>query len=421
MLVWIFQTGEPLHLDGEFARPMRAMNLANSLIDAGDDVVIWSSNFFHQKKQHRFKKTKFFKYDESLRINLINSTGYKNNIGFKRLFDHGQLGFNLFIELKKYKGPLPEKVFIGYPPIEFAFIAAYWCRTNNIPFILDVKDMWPDIYLENIPKYLKKITKFLLYPYYFLGIWTCKNSSSISSITKGYLNWVYDFSNLSPSKQDFVFPLSNIETVNNGKNKKSNEDKLINNILKKIDKDTKIILFSGSFSKSIDIETLIFTAKKAFKNKKNWIFIYCGDGPYRENVEQNIGNLENTYIPGWVTSKTIKILSKKNTIGIAPYKNSRFFKLSISNKVYQYLSLGIPIFTSLKGTLQNLIKKHNIGINFNQDDKNSLYFSLERYFKESNKLKDQSKNAKKVYIEFFEGKTVYKKAVKNLKELTLTR
>ena len=90
MLVWIFQTGEPLHIDGEFARPMRAINLANSLIETGDEVVIWSSNFFHQKKKHRYKKINVIDYSDSLKINLIPSIGYKNNIGLGRLVDHAQ-------------------------------------------------------------------------------------------------------------------------------------------------------------------------------------------------------------------------------------------------------------------------------------------------------------------------------------------
>ena len=29
MIVWIFQTGEPLHIDSENPRPMRAMNLSD--------------------------------------------------------------------------------------------------------------------------------------------------------------------------------------------------------------------------------------------------------------------------------------------------------------------------------------------------------------------------------------------------------
>ena len=55
MNVWIFQSGEPLISDGNMARPMRAMNLANALVDKGHKVILWSSAFYHQKKTHRSK------------------------------------------------------------------------------------------------------------------------------------------------------------------------------------------------------------------------------------------------------------------------------------------------------------------------------------------------------------------------------
>ena len=48
--IWIFQTGEPLHIDNDFSRPMRAMNLADKLVAEGHDVTLWSSSFYHQKK-----------------------------------------------------------------------------------------------------------------------------------------------------------------------------------------------------------------------------------------------------------------------------------------------------------------------------------------------------------------------------------
>ena len=33
LIVWILQTGEPLHIDKNFLRPMRAINLTNKLIE----------------------------------------------------------------------------------------------------------------------------------------------------------------------------------------------------------------------------------------------------------------------------------------------------------------------------------------------------------------------------------------------------
>ena len=61
MLVWILQTGEPLHIDGGAPRPMRAMNLSNKLVKAGHTVVLWSSAFDHQKKYTEVITTKLLK------------------------------------------------------------------------------------------------------------------------------------------------------------------------------------------------------------------------------------------------------------------------------------------------------------------------------------------------------------------------
>ena len=48
-IIWIFQTGEPLHVDNFDSRPMRAINLANYLIKKKFKVVLWSSSFIIKK------------------------------------------------------------------------------------------------------------------------------------------------------------------------------------------------------------------------------------------------------------------------------------------------------------------------------------------------------------------------------------
>ena len=121
MNIWILQTGEPLPSDNEKSRPMRAINLANSFLERGHNVVIFSSAFYHQKKSFR-KISSYYEMINSnnLKTILLSSCGYKKNIGFMRLFDHFLLGFNLYRFLLSQKLPRPDCVFIGYPPIETA-------------------------------------------------------------------------------------------------------------------------------------------------------------------------------------------------------------------------------------------------------------------------------------------------------------
>ena len=100
MRVWIFQTGEPLQIDPVGLRPMRAMSLSNALIKQGHEVVLWSSNFDHFSKTHRFKKKREIQYSKNLKVKLIPSRGYNSNIGISRLIDHFGLALNLKKMLK---------------------------------------------------------------------------------------------------------------------------------------------------------------------------------------------------------------------------------------------------------------------------------------------------------------------------------
>jgi len=112
--VWILQTGEPLHIDGENARPMRAMNLSNALVQAGHKVVLWSSAFYHQEKRHRSSTAKSIRVSDNLEIRLIPSRGYKRHISVGRLIDHGQLAFNLKKMLNHERIRKVFKTCIGY-------------------------------------------------------------------------------------------------------------------------------------------------------------------------------------------------------------------------------------------------------------------------------------------------------------------
>ena len=149
--IWILQTGEPLIIDGKNSRLMRGMNLANKLVDQGHNVLFFSSNFDHQKKLFRYNKSKFINFNSKLSFHLIDSPGYQKNISISRFYDHLVLALNLNKVINQKKDR-PDVVFIGYPPIEISYVMARWLYKQNIPYILDIKDQWPDLIIEIFPK-----------------------------------------------------------------------------------------------------------------------------------------------------------------------------------------------------------------------------------------------------------------------------
>ena len=71
-------------------------------------------------------------------------------------------GFNTSLSLKVGKNYLeenkdfkPNKVVVGYPPIETSLILVLWAKKFNIPTIIDIKDNWPVNFIDPFPIILK--------------------------------------------------------------------------------------------------------------------------------------------------------------------------------------------------------------------------------------------------------------------------
>jgi len=69
MKIWIFQTGEPIHIDKAGLRPMRAINLSNALVKSGHEVVIWSSNLIIFQRHIDLIQKMILKYQKHSKLN----------------------------------------------------------------------------------------------------------------------------------------------------------------------------------------------------------------------------------------------------------------------------------------------------------------------------------------------------------------
>ena len=414
MNIWIFQTGEPLHLDAGNPRPMRAINLANSLVDRGHSVTIWSSSFHHQEKKHRGFINERISINEHLEIRLIHSPGYRKNISFSRLYDHFILAVNLNKELKCHVG-IPDIAFIGYPPIECAFVFAMWLRKKNIPYILDVKDQWPTILTQRFPKYIRFLGRLALFPYYWMSKKTMLYSAGISAMSSGFVDWSLEFSNRSKSDFDFIAPLTSPMVSLTSFEEDlamswwSEKGVYSNNCFR--------IMFVGSFSRAFDFNT-IFNAASILSAKDICCeFILCGDGELSFYLRNRAKKYNNVKVIEWVDQAKIITLSSISSAFIAPYINSSDFIISIPNKVIDALKLGLPLLSSLRGEVGVMIERDKVG--FSYCDSNSLSNCIESLVKDDELQKNLSINALSVFKSRFEFNTVYNSLVDHLESIAI--
>ena len=403
-IIWIFQTGEPLHVDNFDSRPMRAINLANFLVKKKFKVVLWSSSFYHQKKIHRTKEFKSIKINSTLTVNLIPSLGYEKNVSIKRIIDHIILAINLHKILKKNELQTPNNLVIGFPPIETSLIFLRWALKNNVNTILDIKDRWPEVFIYPFPKYLRFFLRILLQPYFLILRYVINNSNHVTTISNGFRNWIRLFDSSNDENKNHIIPLTSPEvSINKSKYKKIfkwwNKNGLV--------EEKKTICFVGSLSRAFDFKPIQSLIKYLSYKKIDINFVICGSGDESNEIKKMINKFDNVFFPGWVNVEQIKVLLDNSYCMLAPYKNLEDFKSSIPNKIYDALSYGVPIVTSLEGEVKKLIDVHEIGVHYKND--RDLCIKFEKFLLDKNLKERMTFNSKNLFEKNYKFDVVYNK------------
>ena len=408
MKIWLLQTGEFLPIDGNKFRPMRAINLSQYFIKYGHKINLISSDFSHQMKTHRTKKFSTIKIDNNFTVSLIPSPGYKSNISLKRLLDHFILGINIFrYLLETKKSDYPDFVFIGYPPIETCFILTIWLKLHKIPFCIDVKDQWPHIFLLKTKGIIRRMLKLILLPYFYAAKYALKKASFLTSITPKFLNWSESFSGNYSKKNQTLYLVPNIKIIP--------EEKLNQNLFWwqkevgiNINQKNKLI-FAGSINNSFDFDDLITALLSPKLEERNFEVIICGDGVFKKELEDKLNHKKNIFFPGWIDYEKLFALKKISIATLAPYRNTYDFQMSIPNKIIDSLFFGLPIITSLKGEVENLIKDYDVG--YFCEDKFNWTYQIESCLNNPKERIKYSKNARHFFKKKFTSDLVYGKFV----------
>ena len=122
-------------------------------------------------------------------------------MGFSRSYDHWGSSKNLEKFLAE-RNDFPDVVFVGYPPIEIAKVMIDYCNRNQIPALLDVKDLWPEIFVERMPACPSR--RVIFYPYFVAAKTFSRATPNVGTILRLGL-FVFQ---RQRSNQDLVVPLT---------------------------------------------------------------------------------------------------------------------------------------------------------------------------------------------------------------------
>lgn len=405
MKIWLIKEGEPLPTDDN-PRMMRTGLLAEYL-DKGNHEVIWfSSTFSHGQKRERANKTttrKIFK--NSILIMLKTKTIYKKNVSLQRILYSEQLGKEFYRQA--LISDKPDLIICSYPLISFAKYAISIGEKFNTPVIIDIRDLWPDIFERAIPKKLRFLSKILLYPFQQSTSNILKKADCITAIVPSHLEWALKKAGRNRNNYDQVIHIGY-------KNFMLEEDVMEKELIQyyeqfSISKNTWNIIFIGTMSKmTMDLDTVIKGFNQLSKVHSNLRLILCGDGDAL-NYYKKIASSENIIFTGWINKNQIASLMRISKIALYPLHNLPDFINSLTNKVIEYMYGGLPIITSLRGYSKQYIEKNNIGIYYEEESVESFSQSIVTLYNNEEMRGKLSINSRNCYERDFDSDVINEK------------
>jgi hypothetical protein len=198
MNIWIITVGEPLPADGDNVRLYRSGLLFKELTSADHNVTWWTSSVDHSQKKLRTYGDKYYQHGKS-KILLLKASPYKKNISLGMVLNHYYLAKHFKDRISNEK--VPDIIVCSFPTIELCTVAVQYAKANNIPIMIDVRDLWPDIFLNFAPNWAHVFIKIFLFKMFTDTKYVFQHSSSIIAVSDGYLNWGLEKANRKRSKK----------------------------------------------------------------------------------------------------------------------------------------------------------------------------------------------------------------------------
>ena len=388
--------------------------LAEFLTKVGYQVDLITTTFQHWEKAQRDlakiqKDIDAGEYPFGLRF--IYESGYKKNVDLARVKSHKIAAKNLkkMLENKPEDGKDYDLLYAEIPPNDVARVIAEYGVANNIPFVADVNDLWPEAMrmVLDVPI----ISSALFYPLQ-------RDAEKVYSMVSGVVGTSDEYRDRPFKNQKRDVPRITVYVGNEIKEfdqgAKDNWDQAIKQ------EEEFWVSYAGTIGTSYDIRTMVLAGeelkKRGYPNIKIKIL---GGGPMKEELEElaKSRKIENVEFVGYAPYGKMAAYLKKSDILVNSFVKKA--PQSIVTKIGDYLAAGkVMINTCMSPEFRAKVDKDGFGINIMPEDVTILADAIEDLYKDEKKRLAMGRKAREIAEEQFDRPKSYQKITELIERLT---
>lgn len=354
--------------------------------DKGHDITVIAGNLDGNAKKKEEYKGKFVKKKMQDGIEVWRcsvSESYNSNF-LGRLWAYFSFVFSgTYAGLFKVKGKY-DVILVTSPPLFVGIIAYIVSKVRGVPFVFEVRDLWPESAIDTGVLRNKSIIRFA----YWFEKFIYKRASLINVLTPAFYDILLSKKNVDENKLILIpnaadFALSDI-LLENFDSKSFR--------LQRGWKDKFVITYVGAHGVANGLDQVLETA--VLLKDTNVHFVFVGGGMQKEKLikkaaDLNINNVEfNDPIP----KKEVLGVVLASDMGASVLLKNDTFKTVYSNKTFDYMSCKKPILMAIDGVSRELVELADAGIFVEPENPLDFANKIRYYINNPEEIKRQGDN-----------------------------
>lgn len=316
----------------------RSFHLAKGLIDAGHEVEVISGG----ARVYDFQKV------QGIKVHYL-PVSYDQKYGFlNRLLSFFLFVFHAKKLLKKL--PRPDILYITSTPLTTGWIGLWAKRKFALPYIFEVRDLWPEAPIQVLGLKNSLLKKFL----YGQEKRIYQQALQLVALSPGIANYLRE---VVPSKKVSLIPnFSDPKIFHPIKKEK--------NILEQYGlRDALTIAYTGALGKVNAVNELLDLAEMAKAKGKNWQFLIMGEGAEKVALMNQAKVKQLTQVKFFPFGSKYQVNEVLSVADLAWISFAHFpvLKTNSPNKFFDALAAGKGILVNHKGWVYRLMMENQLG------------------------------------------------------------
>lgn len=338
----------------------RHHEMARVMVKHGHKVTIITSPVSYLTGQNQRGKSRWVTREEpEPGITILRAYTYP---ALHRSFFHRIISFFSFMFSSFFIGLGVKNVTVVWgtsPPIFQGWTAWLLSRLKGVPFLFEVRDLWPAFAVA--VGVLKN--KFLIRLSEWLERFLYRHADEMVVNSPGFIEHIQKRGAKKITLVENGVDVSMFDRIETGKEFRQSHD---------LDKQF-VVLYAGAHGMSNDLNVILDSAEKMCEDKGT-TFLFVGDGKEKANLmrtaeEKGLSNV--IFMPSVPKNEMNKVLAAADAC-VAILKPIEMYKTTYPNKVFDYMAAGKPVLLLIDGVIRQVVEQANCGVFIQPGDSNKL-------------------------------------------------